>query len=89
MKDVDGKQNASFGKEGGKHPTQKPEYLMENIVLSSTKRGDLVLDPFCGSGTTGVAAVRFGRRFIGIDNEKEYIETAFKRMSNVQEELEW
>ena len=47
------------------------------------------LDVYKRQGTTGVAAVRFGRRFIGIDNEKEYIETAFKRMSNVQEELEW
>lgn len=53
------------------------------------KRSVKLPDPFCGSGTTGVAAVRFGRRFIGIDNEKEYIETAFRRMSNVQEELEW
>ena len=90
MKDVwTGSRTRPSEKKVGKHPTQKPEYLMENIVVSSTKRGDLVLDPFCGSGTTGVAAVRFGRRFIGIDNEKEYIETAFKRMSNVQEELEW
>lgn len=90
MKDVwTGSRTKPSEKKEGKHPTQKPEYLMENIVLASTKRGDLVLDPFCGSGTTGVAAVRFGRRFIGIDNEKEYIETAFRRMSNVQEELEW
>ena len=45
----------------GKHPTQKPEYLLEKIVLSSTEKGQVILDPFCGSGTTGVEAVRFGR----------------------------
>ena len=51
----------------GKHPTQKPEYLLERIILASTEPEYVVLDPFCGSGTTGVEAVRFGRKFIGID----------------------
>ena len=58
----------------GKHPTQKPVALLERVVLASTKPGDLVLDPFCGSGTTGVAAVRHGRRFIGIDMDRDYLE---------------
>ena len=58
----------------GRHPTQKPEALLERVVLASTKPGDLVLDPFCGSGTTGVAAVRHGRRFVGIDMDADYLE---------------
>ncbi len=57
----------------GRHPTQKPEALLERIVLASTHKGDLILDPFCGSGTTGVAALRHGRRFIGIDMDKDYL----------------
>ena len=64
----------------GKHPTQKPEYLLERIVEASTIRGDLVLDPFCGSGTTGVAALRHGRYFIGIEREKEYLEITRQRL---------
>ncbi|MTV58947.1 site-specific DNA-methyltransferase, partial [Streptococcus pneumoniae] len=64
----------------GKHPTQKPEYLLERIILASTKEGDYILDPFVGSGTTGVVAKRLGRRFIGIDAEKEYLKIARKRL---------
>ena len=60
-------------KRHGKHPTQKPERLLERIVLASTNPGDVVLDPFCGSGTTGVAALRHGRRFIGIDMDDSYL----------------
>lgn len=66
----------------GKHPTQKPEALLERVVLASTNEDEMVLDPFAGSGTTGVAAVRHGRRFIGIDMEKEYLEVAKKRLSD-------
>ena len=51
-------------KKAGKHPTQKPEYLLERIIQASTRPGDIVLDPFCGSGTTGVVANRYGRFFI-------------------------
>jgi len=57
----------------GKHPTQKPESLLERVILSSTNEGDVVLDPFCGSGTTGAVALRHGRRFIGIDMDKDYL----------------
>ena len=70
-------------KSEGKHPTQKPEYLLERIVLASTKEGQLVLDPFCGSGTTGVAALRYGRQFIGIDNCEEYLSISEKRLKKV------
>ena len=57
----------------GKHPTQKPLALMERIVLASAPKGALVCDPFCGSATTGIAALKHGRMFIGIDNEMEYL----------------
>ena len=66
----------------GKHPTQKPEYLLERIILAASKEGDVVLDPFCGSSTTGVVALRHNRSFIGIDNEQEYIELSERRLSN-------
>ena len=58
----------------GRHPTQKPEALLDRIVLASTNVGDIVMDPFTGSGTTGVAAVRHGRKFIGIDMDSDYLE---------------
>ncbi len=60
-------------KRHGRHPTQKPEALLERVVLSSTHAGDVILDPFCGSGTTGVIALRHGRRFIGIDMDKAFL----------------
>jgi site-specific DNA-methyltransferase (adenine-specific) len=62
-------------KRHGKHPTQKPEALLDRIVRASTSPGDVVLDPFCGSGTTGVMALRHGRSFIGIDLSKDYLDT--------------
>lgn len=68
----------------GRHPTQKPEYLLERIILASTEDGQIVLDPFCGSGTTGVEALRFGRKFIGIDINKEYLQISQRRMEKVQ-----
>jgi site-specific DNA-methyltransferase (adenine-specific) len=66
-------------KEFGKHPTQKPLSLMERIVLSSTEEGDVVLDPFCGSGTTGVASIESGRRFIGIDSDRTFLRDLAKK----------
>jgi site-specific DNA-methyltransferase (adenine-specific) len=65
----------------GKHPTQKPVALLERIILSSTKSHDIILDPFTGSSTTGVAAHRLGRYFIGIDSTKEYLELSIKRLN--------
>ncbi|MEO1782714.1 DNA-methyltransferase [Enterococcus diestrammenae] len=67
----------------GKHPTQKPEYVLEKLVLASTREGDMILDPFVGSGTTGVVAKRLGRKFIGIDFEQDYLEIARKRIESI------
>ena len=58
----------------GKHPTQKPLSLLTRIILSCTQPGDTILDPFTGSSTTGVSANLLGRNFVGIDNQKKYIE---------------
>lgn len=64
----------------GKHPTQKPLALLERIIWAASKPGDVVLDPFCGSGTTGVAALKHGRRFIGIDQSKKYLALTQRRL---------
>jgi site-specific DNA-methyltransferase (adenine-specific) len=65
-----------------KHPTEKPEELLERIIKIGSKEGDLILDPFMGSGTTGVVAKRLNRNFIGIELNKEYFEIARKRIEN-------
>lgn len=70
----------------GKHPTQKPLYLLKKILLASTREGDLVLDPFCGSGTTGVACKLLGRKFIGIDNDSDFIALAKERIIRADEQ---
>lgn len=81
MKDVwSGSLTPQKEKEFGKHPTQKPLYLLERIIEASTNPGDLVLDPFCGSSTTGLAAKLLGRRYIGIDNSEEYIKLSVCRL---------
>lgn len=64
----------------GKHPTQKPLELLKRIILASTREGDLVLDPFCGSSTTGVEAVLLNRKYVGIDSEGSYLELSKKRI---------
>ncbi|RKM48620.1 site-specific DNA-methyltransferase, partial [Moraxella catarrhalis] len=69
----------SWEKTQGKHPTQKPLGLLSRIILSSTQKGDLILDPFSGSGTTGIAATILGRQFIGIDKELEFLELSKRR----------
>lgn len=63
----------------GKHPTQKPLKLLERIILSASKENDIVLDPFCGSSTTGVACIRLNRGYIGIDMEKDFLDLSIKR----------
>ena len=68
----------------GKHPTQKPLDLLERIILASTNEGDLILDPFMGSATTGVAALKHNRKFVGIEKEKEFVELAEKRLSAIK-----
>lgn len=81
MKDVwMGSLTKQSEKWAGKHPTQKPEYLLERIILASTKEDDYILDPFVGSGTTGVVAKRLGRKFIGIDAQIDYLKIAKTRL---------
>jgi modification methylase len=63
------------------HPTQKPEALLYRILLACTKPGDVVLDPFFGTGTTGAVAKRLGRNFIGIEREATYVEVAEERIA--------
>lgn len=72
-------------KEFGKHSAQKPEALLERIILASTNEGDLILDPFNGSGTTGVVALKLKRKYIGIDNHLEYLEISKKRIKKLGE----
>ncbi len=67
------------------HPTQKPEALLYRVLLASTKPGDLVLDPFFGTGTTGAVAKRLGRHFIGIEREPAYVEVAQRRIDATPE----
>jgi site-specific DNA-methyltransferase (adenine-specific) len=64
---------SSKEKKYGKHPTQKPLALLTRIVMAASNEGDIILDPFCGSGTTGVAAISNSRSFIGIDNQADYL----------------
>ena len=70
-------------KKYGKHPTQKPLDLLNRIVIASTNKGDVILDPFAGSSTTGVAAAINDRKFVGIDLEKKYLELSKKRFYDV------
>lgn len=87
MKDVwTGSLTKPSEKTEGKHPTQKPEYLLERIILASTEPGQTVLDPFCGSGTTGVEAYRNGCNFIGIDNVEEYLRITKRRLEKAEKE---
>ena len=69
-------------KKCGKHPTQKPLAILEHVILSSTNEGDLILDPFNGSGTTGIVANKLKRKYIGIEKEKEYCDLTIKRKDN-------
>ena len=69
----------------GKHPTQKPVDLLSRIIKASTNEGDVVLDPFLGSGTTAVSCVLNNRKYIGIEKEKEYFELAKKRVEDAVE----
>ena len=64
----------------GKHPCEKPLALMEHIITASSRPGDVVLDPFCGSGVTGIAARKHNRRFIGIERDPSWVETACRRI---------
>lgn len=86
MKDVwSGSLTKESEKRNGRHPTQKPEYILERIILAASKRGDLILDPFCGSGTTGVVAKRLNRQFIGIDDNEDYLVITKKRLETIKQ----
>ena len=74
-------------KKFGKHPTQKPLDLLKRIVLASTNKGSIILDPFAGSSTTGVAAYASGRKFIGIDTEKKFLDLSIKRFEELDSNL--
>ncbi len=70
-------------KDGHKaHPTQKPEALLYRVLLACTKPGDVVVDPFFGTGTTGAVAKRLGRHWIGIERETGYVEVARERIDS-------
>jgi site-specific DNA-methyltransferase (adenine-specific) len=66
------------------HPTQKPEKLIAKLLLASSNAGDVVLDPFAGSGTTAVVAKKLGRHFVAIEQEEEYCLWALKRLANAE-----
>ncbi|MCL1929658.1 site-specific DNA-methyltransferase [Candidatus Saccharibacteria bacterium] len=68
----------------GKHPTQKSLKLLERIVLAASNKGDVILDPFTGSSTAGIATAKHGRKFIGIDMEKEYLDLSIKRYNELK-----
>lgn len=72
----------------GEHPTEKPLSLMCELLALYTNPGDLVCDPFCGSGTTGVAAVRLGRRFIGIERDPRWFDLSRRRIAGELEQLD-
>ena len=71
----------------GKHPTQKPFDLLKRIVLASTNEGDIILDPFTGSSTTGIASVSNNRKFVGIDTEKKYLDLSIKRFEEMKNKI--
>lgn len=70
----------------GKHPTQKPLSLLERIIAASTNEGDLILDPFMGCGTTGAAALKLRRKFVGIEQDSAFLELAERRLAAVNGE---
>lgn len=77
------------GEDGKKlHATQKPEKLLYQVILTSTKPGDIVLDPFMGSGTTGAMAKLLGRHYIGIEREEKYVKAALKRIQSIHPKMD-
>lgn len=78
-----------FKQEKGFHPTQKPVEMMEYFIKTYTDKGQTVLDNTMGSGTTGVAALKLGRKFIGMEREEKYFEISKKRLEEVQEETKF
>lgn len=75
---------ASWEKSCGKHPTQKPINLLARIIMASTQPNEWILDPFCGSATTGIAANLLGRRFLGIEQEEEFVKISKNRREEIE-----
>lgn len=75
---------APWEKKQGKHPTQKPLSVLTRIILASTKQGDLILDPFTGSSTTGIAANLLNRKFIGVDLEESFLDISIARKKEIE-----
>jgi site-specific DNA-methyltransferase (adenine-specific) len=73
-------------KQQGEHPTQKPLRLLYRIILAATNKGDTILDPFNGSGTTGIAANLLGRNYIGIEQDKQFCELSLRRRQAMDDE---
>jgi DNA modification methylase len=70
------------------HPTAKPVRIVKNLMLNATSRGDIILDPFMGSGTTGVAAIQLGHRFIGIEINGDYLAIAKRRIAEARPDFD-
>ena len=79
-----GAERLKDGDDAKLHPTQKPEALLHRIITATTRPGDVVLDPFFGTGTTGAVAKKLGRQFIGIERDEGYIAGALKRIASVR-----
>ncbi|MBQ2375952.1 MAG: site-specific DNA-methyltransferase [Bacteroidales bacterium] len=75
---------APWEKSCGKHPTQKPINLLARIIMASTQPNEWILDPFCGSATTGIAANLLGRRFLGIEQEEEFVKISKNRREEIE-----
>ena len=76
-----------FNRNGKLHPTQKPVALLEELIRTYTDESDLVLDNCMGSGSTGVACINTGRKFIGIELEQKYFDIATQRISDAEKKL--
>lgn len=76
---------ATWEKSCGKHPTQKPLCVLSRIIQASTKPGAWILDPFTGSSTTGIASTLLGRKFLGIDQEEEFLEMSMARREELND----
>jgi len=72
----------------GNHPTQKPLALLERIITATTKEGDIVLDPFNGAGTSGIACAKLNRKYVGIELDKEYLEISKRRYMKLNNAIE-
>lgn len=83
---VQGKERLRGSNGRALHPTQKPEEMLKRIVLASSRKGGIVLDPFMGSGTTACVAKKYGRQWIGMEQNKEYVTSARKRLAKIRSE---